>query len=527
MPITYNNAQPLKCDNTQPLKVNVKVHVKVHDSFADVGDPTHDYFFQSRKVSAEFRRSVEAACPRAFTTGRDASFCVRLLQYLMFPSLFQQGTTRITVPCRTLAVLDGRPWTSNYRAIDRLHAFEDLTGIALDIGPWDYELGRARTVQPEWPEALIAARDAELALVGKQQSRVYFDSGEPYGRSKRTIREKSDFDDLRLKLISSVPENHPQRFSLELLNSQPNGALKKAIKRNLAAACQIMHEMPIATASERLSKEWAMAVLDAVSVDCGMAYRVGTKTARCFAVGMTLHLLPREIRKQLLSGFVTLDLKSAQLAIAARVWEIPELQARLEKGNHWAMLQNELGTDAAQKPALKTATYALLFGKSHHGQGQKDKSSGVVHDLAVELGDTAAAWDIAERFGEHRVTQLLAEARKRRMARVAKEGGLRTVFGKEIRVPSSETVKPGTSKYHGEMRSALAEELQAYEQRLMLPALQVAAARRGVTVVSYLHDGVTLHFEDSNRESAIILAMKAGVSELAIQLGVQTELEEE
>ena len=58
MPITYNNAQPLKCDNTQPLKVNVKVH----DSFADVGVSTGDYFFQSRKVSAEFRRSVEAVC---------------------------------------------------------------------------------------------------------------------------------------------------------------------------------------------------------------------------------------------------------------------------------------------------------------------------------------------------------------------------------------------------------------------------------------------------------------------------------
>ena len=73
----------------------------------------------------------------------------------------------------------------------------------------------------------------------------------------------------------------------------------------------------------------------------------------------------------------------------------------------------------------------------------------------------------------------------------------------------------------------MAEELQAYEQRLMLPALQVAAARRGVTVVSYLHDGLTLNFEDTNRKSAIILAMKAGVSELARQLGVQTELEEE
>ena len=128
MPITYDNPQPLKSDNAQllkldnakTLKVNVKVHVKVHDSFADVGDPTRDYFFQSRKVSAEFRRSVEAVCPRAFTKTRDASFCVRLLQYLMFPSLFQQGTTRIVVPCRTLAVLDGQPWTSNYRAIDRL-----------------------------------------------------------------------------------------------------------------------------------------------------------------------------------------------------------------------------------------------------------------------------------------------------------------------------------------------------------------------------------------------------------------------
>ena len=86
MPITYDNAQSLKSDNAQPLKVHVKVNVKVHDSFADVGDPIRDYFFQSRKVSAEFRRSVEAACPRAFTTGRDASFCVCLLQYLMFPS---------------------------------------------------------------------------------------------------------------------------------------------------------------------------------------------------------------------------------------------------------------------------------------------------------------------------------------------------------------------------------------------------------------------------------------------------------
>ena len=122
MPVTQDNFMPITYNNAQPLKVNVKVHVKVHDSFADVGDPTHDYFFQSRKVSAEFRRSVEAACPRAFTTGRDASFCVRLLQYLMFPSLFQQGTTRIAVPCRTLAVLDGWPWTSNYRAIDRLRA---------------------------------------------------------------------------------------------------------------------------------------------------------------------------------------------------------------------------------------------------------------------------------------------------------------------------------------------------------------------------------------------------------------------
>ena len=134
MPITYDNTQPLKSDNAQLLKLDnaqllkldnaktLKVNVKVNDSFADVGDPTRDYFFQSRKVSAEFRRSVEAVCPRAFTTGRDASFCVRLFQYLMFPSLFQQGTTRIAVPCRTLAVLDGQPWTSNYRAIDRLRA---------------------------------------------------------------------------------------------------------------------------------------------------------------------------------------------------------------------------------------------------------------------------------------------------------------------------------------------------------------------------------------------------------------------
>ena len=87
--------------------------------------------------------------------------------------------------------------------------------------------------------------------------------------------------------------------------------------------------------------------------------------------------------------------------------------------------------------------------------------------------------------------------------------------------------QPRTVEYHSEMRSALAEELQAYEQRLMLPALQVAAARRGVTVVSYLHDGVTLHFEDSNRASTIIAKMMVEVSEVAIGLFVQTKLEQE
>ena len=76
MPVTQDHFMPITYDNAQPLKV--------YDSFADVGVSTGDYFFQSRKVSAEFRRSVEAACPRAFTTGRDASFCVCLLQYLMF-----------------------------------------------------------------------------------------------------------------------------------------------------------------------------------------------------------------------------------------------------------------------------------------------------------------------------------------------------------------------------------------------------------------------------------------------------------
>ena len=52
---------------------------------------------------------------------------MRLLQYLLFPMLFLKNTTRVAVPCRTLAVLDGVQWTGNYRARERLHFFEERT----------------------------------------------------------------------------------------------------------------------------------------------------------------------------------------------------------------------------------------------------------------------------------------------------------------------------------------------------------------------------------------------------------------
>ena len=497
-----------------------------------IKDCDADYYYVSAKVSAEFRAAVKAACPFPFTETPDANFCLHLLQYLLFPTLFQQGTTRIVVPCRTLAVLDGVTWNSNYRAIDRLRLFEARTQIPLNVGPWNYQRGLARTVHPVWPPALAAARREELDRFARSHPRVYFDTAEPCGRSRRAKQERLEFMALRRQQAFLLPDDHPQRPVLDLLNSQSNIVLRKVVFRNLPLARQFVLEMPNGTSTERLSRDWAMAVLDAVSLECQMIYRAVQKTARVYTLGLTLHQLPRQARKLLLAGCTTLDLKAAQLAIAGRVWDVPLLLDRLQgTANHWQMLLEELRIEPEHKPALKTATYAILFGKSvrsrpGHGNQHED-GSGAIYDLAQDLGGDTWASAAAQRFAQHPATMALITARQKRMQRVIDEEGLTTVFGKRIQVPSEPKVRPRTSLHKAELRSALAEELQAYEQALMLPALSLIAKRRGVSVLSYLHDGLTLHFEDQSKKTATIARICKEVSKKAEQLGIPTGMEEE
>jgi hypothetical protein len=73
--------------------------------------------------------------------------------------------------------------------------------------------------------------------------------------------------------------------------------------------------------------------------------------------------LPRELRQIALSGVVWIDLRAAQLAIAARLWDLPEIAGYLGTNQSvWQSFYCHLEVDADAKPVLKRALYACVYG---------------------------------------------------------------------------------------------------------------------------------------------------------------------
>lgn len=243
-------------------------------------------------------------------------------------------------------------------------------------------------------------------------------------------------------------------------------------------------------------------------------------TRRIFPTHLSYAMLPREIRMILERGWYDFDLTNAQLAICARLWDIPEIKDFLRKGGKiWVELLTHLGwpVDDLHKPPVKTALYAIIFGVSRKNLATRVAEEHVGHVALQEMG----ADEFAKRLRKHRFINALERARNRMRKDILRARGAFDCYGEFIGLPVEVTAR-GRPRYNP--RSVLAQVAQAMEFWIVASVLEMARRTRAFTIVHWAHDGFTVKIRDRNDAAKRIARIEQCVNEQAQNANVITAL---
>lgn len=468
-------------------------------------------------------RAPSFPCSPAFRSSLLSSFPslslphLALLGHLLFSSRLDLTSGRVLIDRWVLAACEGRiaeVQSRNYDGTQFLTEFREAVAhrLTFNWSGYSFREGKCREAIVDWPPEIQSLVDENRAAI-PDETWVSFASGKRLDHKGRmALREE-----LRLMASTQVDnaEWDKQREVLEYLNNLPARSFAR-FRSGVAAGREELEALSAAGEISAASLESQRRLLNAIAVQPQPFYgpsREGN-TERIFAVGESLCSLKREVRKAMCVGLWEFDLKSAQLAIVAKVWGIPELQEFL--GRQGASIWNELceylevpqDNWTRAKDVLKEAVYSLVYGRSKRNI---DRNS---FDKLRSLGVPAP-----DRFFDHELIQAVWSAKKRKIEGILRDEGLVLHWGKRVELEGGSPL----SRIR-QIRSLLARHSQAVELDLIHPVYQLASqVPREFKVILHQHDGVTIAF--SRREDRWKQRIQEVVRERARELGVLTELE--
>jgi hypothetical protein len=460
-----------------------------------------------RHVSEPFRRALIGEYPNLECHRRAAGYR-RIAEYLIFsPWTDSDDPDLLPLPHEHVKLLVGACKTSKaFSALDWLEAFSRDVW-PLSILPYDKDKGKARMVRRDLPP--FVKRLIAIEPILRDKGSVWFFDGSAVSEGKLYGEVRRYMKQVRL-LADGVDADHPAYDLLTLLNQTPPHKLGQLLRANQAATIAEFDAMPEDTPHERRRKQSAKFSLQAVWDMAGkMAYQAVANSPRLYTIGVSIHGLPRRLRKIILAGCVSLDGRACQLAIVAALWGVPELSKFLKGGRSiWKELIHHLGTNEDAKPTLKTAIYAIIF-------GMRMKK---LRELLVGGDDEVTGLpkpQMADLFLAHPIIKELLKARRARLRALRHDKFVVDAFGRRLEY----------DRHRTRLRSLLAQEVQSYEVALMLSLLPVLRAERDLTVVSFLHDGLTVWVPQAKRKR-VVARLQHEFDKRAEELGFSTALEE-
>jgi len=287
----------------------------------------------------------------------------------------------------------------------------------------------------------------------------------------------------------------------------------------------ILKHLPEAYAAAKGLSDYANQnyILDSIHDQPKPFYHPVDRTMRIYAVGQSFNRLQRDLRKIVTQDWITGDLRSAQLAINATIWGIPEINEYLRSGGKpWIDLCDHMALKPTgdNKAIIKTAVYSLGYGMGND-------------NCCKQLGESFPSGTKAfDRFTSHPIINSLLMARSRQLRKINDKlncGGI-DAYGKFIPL-EYHYVKNCTGQEceYSNNRSVLACISQSYEMKLLEPviheALRVQHDERGFAITSWLHDGFCFCPYGSRDKDAIMERLATLVKRQADDLGIYTSLE--
>ncbi|MEX2535800.1 MAG: hypothetical protein WD273_09405 [Trueperaceae bacterium] len=419
----------------------------------------------------------------------------RLTHYLLWPiQVTPEGLPVITR--KRLAQLFGEARklrNNHFTAWKSLEDFKRDILPAFQYSQWNCPEGRARVVLADGldPVARQHQRCFERRLAaGERVDLVTIDTGERLNAHHKAARRK----ELQARAMERVYESH--RNIVMYQNKLDPQIFGKKVKANLQETVAALVMEP-----ESARKRQALGQLVSILAEPKPFISAVDNSDRAFSLQPSLLTVQGNVRRNLTKGWCEYDLRSAQFAIIAKLWDVPELQTFLRSGESlWEYLFRELGVDKSYKPALKVAIYAVAFGGSERNVRAR---------LATETVDR----ELAKRFLRLPLIDVVLRARNLRISAALAARQVTTIFRTQIPVRS-----------HQDARSALARQVQAIEVALIKPIYDLAATTKRFQVVLYQFDGVTISYRHG-AQMKWEKKIKEVVESKARELGIITELE--
>lgn len=409
-----------------------------------------------------------------------------------------------TLPPGTASLVvdaDGRDWS--------VSTWEEISpGHSVKTGE-----GKQRRVLVTWPKEVQEAIDDELNGVYAHEESVYIDTG--LKRSVKRERELLKADREEAANLVAIADSPRARYMAQYLNNLPTNKFT-ALADNYEAA-----ELEVNKITNSHAKRVQKLILNTIKERPIPVYVPTAKSDRLFTMGASMQNLKKKVRKALTQGWYEADLAGAQLAIIARLWNIPEVEDFLASGKSlwndflafYGLTKESLGDSYdTLKSTLKDHTYGLIFGMG------EDR-------LLSELNEDLSSFGIqngGNKFLTHPLISVILEARRKKIKALLSAGFV--TVEEESADPFTPPVLNIVKVSKKNVLSILAQEAQRIEQMLVYPIFVLTNETKDFSITLLQHDGVSVSFSDESKRDYWIDRINKAVEDAANALGISTYL---
>lgn len=366
--------------------------------------------------------------------------------------------------------------------------------IREDDSRYKKEDGKTRRVLVNWP---LEVKEIIQKEITKQYTdeKVYISNGNKRNDGKERGFTTIILDECQQEI--EILNCKPAKEIADYLNNLPINSFTK-LSDNFDKALEVADKL------EGHVKQQQLLILSTIMEAPKPFVRPSEKTDRLFGHGANITNLKKEVRKALTKGWFEGDLKSAQLAIVATLWNIPEVLSFLETGkSFWSDVLSHLGVSEEAKGIVKDHTYGVIFGMSK--ERLVEEMNAGLKKFNIEKGGNL--------FLSHPIISALLKARGAYISKVLSEGYIVDAFHSKFEINKSNVL------------SLVARQAQSYEMALIHPVFELAKTTEDFSIVLYQFDGVSIKFHNKKRQGTWLELIELAVKKKACELGIFTSLD--